>query len=115
MKAMITGAAGFIGTAPTKYCSEARCLVLGFDIRDPSCDWTGNAFELCDVRNATRLTELLSRFRPERIFHLAAQSYPTVSLLQPRETVDVYVGGSVNLYECLHAENLSPAVKMFSV
>jgi nucleoside-diphosphate-sugar epimerase len=56
------------------------------------------------------LTELLSRFRPERIFHLAAKSYPTVSLLQPRETVDVYVGGSVNLYECLHAENLSPAV-----
>ena len=62
--------------------------MLGFDIREPSCDWTGNAFEFCDVRNATRLMELISRFRPERIFfNLAAQSYPTVFLLQPRETV----------------------------
>jgi hypothetical protein len=62
----------------TKYCSEAGCPVLGFDIREPSCDWTGNAFEFCDVCNVTRLTELISRFR---------QSYPTVFLLQPRETV----------------------------
>ena len=110
MKIMITGAAGFIGAALTKYCSEAGCPVLGFDIREPSSDWTGNAFELCDVRNATRLTELISRFRPDRIFHLAAQSYPTVSLLQPRETIDVNVVGTVNLYECLRAENLSPVV-----
>jgi nucleoside-diphosphate-sugar epimerase len=66
MKVMITGAAGSIGMALTKYCSEAGCQGLGFDIREPSLDWTGNAFELCDVRNATRLTEVLSRFRPER-------------------------------------------------
>jgi GDP-4-dehydro-6-deoxy-D-mannose reductase len=66
--------------------------------------------ELCDVRHATRLTELITRFRPERIFHLAVQSYPTVSLLQPREAADVNVGGTKNLYECLRAENLSPVV-----
>lgn len=47
---------------------------------------------------------------PGAPFHLAAQSYPTVSLLQPRETVDVNVGGTMNLYECLRAENLNPVV-----
>jgi len=110
MKVMITGADGFIGQFLAKHCSEAGCSVLGIGIRKPAYSWAGEAYELCDVRDSARLEVLISTFRPDRVFHLAAQSYPTVSLLEPRETMDTNVGGTVNLYECLRSSGLSPVV-----
>ena len=83
--------------------------MLGSDVKEVPANWPG-ALELCDIRDSPRLTEILSRFRPDRIFHLAAQSYPTVSLVQPRETMDINAGGTINLYECLRKSGLSPVV-----
>ncbi len=103
MKVMITGAAGFIGGFLAKYCVDAGCSVLGLGISEPATAWTDGSFEHCDIRDATRLSHLIARFQPDRVFHLAAQSYPTVSLEQPRETIDVNVGGTVNLFECVRA------------
>lgn len=110
MNVMITGAAGFIGGFLTRYCSEAGHAVLGIDINKAEPSWAGAEFELCDVRNPVRVSELAAAFRPDRVFHLAAQSYPTVSLLEPRETMDTNVGGTVNIYECLRAQGLRPVV-----
>jgi len=110
MKTIITGAAGFIGGFLAKYCLEAGSQVLGIGISEPSDAWPGAAFELCDVRDPARLQEVMSSFRPDRIFHLAAQSYPTVSLLQPRETMEINAGGTINLYECLRTLEIAPRV-----
>ena len=110
MNILITGAAGFIGARLAKYCSEAGSSVLGFDTHDAPTGWAGTEFERLDVRDSDGVGRLLSTFRPDRIFHLAAQSYPTVSLLRPRETMDSNVGGTVNLYECLRKVGLRPVV-----
>jgi GDP-4-dehydro-6-deoxy-D-mannose reductase len=110
MKVMITGAAGFIGGFLARHCVEAGCSVVGLGIGEPEDAWASGSFELCDIRDATRLSQIISTYRPDRIFHLAAQSYPTVSLIQPRETIDINVGGTVNLFECLRAEGLMPVV-----
>ena len=110
MKVMITGAAGFIGGFLAKHCLEAGCSVLGLGVSEPADEWAGGEFEQCDIRDATRLLRLMSTFRPDRIFHLAAQSYPTVSLEQPRETVDINVGGTVNLFECVRTAGILPIV-----
>jgi GDP-4-dehydro-6-deoxy-D-mannose reductase len=110
MKVMITGAAGFIGGFLAKHCLEAGCYLLGLDLGDSGYAWPGGAFEHCDIRDAARLSQLISTFRPDRIFHLAAQSYPTVSLRQPRETIDINVGGTVNLFECVRAAAITPVV-----
>ena len=110
MKVMITGAAGFIGGFLAKHCVDAGCSVLGLDISEPDELLRGATFEYCDVRNSSRLLDLISGFKPDRIFHLAAQSYPTVSLLQPRETIDINVGGTVNLFECLRTSGIMPVV-----
>ena len=72
--------------------------------------WTAAAFERCDVRDSVRLREMLSTFRPDCIFHLAAQSYPTVSLSRPLETMETNVGGTISLFECLRASGLRPTV-----
>ena len=110
MKVMITGAAGFIGGFLARQSVEAGCSVLGFDVVDPEVAWDGADFERCDIRDAARVGQLVSAFRPDRIFHLAAQSYPTVSLTQPRETMDINAGGTINLFECVRHAAIRPVV-----
>jgi GDP-4-dehydro-6-deoxy-D-mannose reductase len=110
MKVLVTGAAGFIGGYLTKHCIEAGASVLGIDIRHPEHGWPGAAFEPCDVRDSARLCALLSAFRPERIFHLAAQSQSMLSWKQPRETMDSNAGGTISLFECLRASAMKPVV-----
>jgi len=110
MKVMITGAAGFIGGHLTRYCLGAGDRVLGLDVEEQSECRPGADFELCDVRDSSRLQRLIAAYRPDCIYHLAAQSYPTVSLAQPRETMDVNVGGTINLFESLRTAGISPLV-----
>jgi len=110
MRVMVTGAAGFIGGYLAKYCSRAGCTVLGIDHRKPEEELAGADFEPCDVRDAKHLSRLVSGFGADRIFHLAAQSYPTVSLTRPLETMDSNVGGTINLFECLRASEMRPIV-----
>jgi GDP-4-dehydro-6-deoxy-D-mannose reductase len=110
MKVMITGAAGFIGGFLAKHCLEAGCSVLGIGVSNPASSRAGASFERCDIRDEAHLSRLITTFQPDRIFHLAAQSYPTVSLEQPRETIDINVGGTVNLFECLRGSAVFPTV-----
>jgi GDP-4-dehydro-6-deoxy-D-mannose reductase len=110
LKVMITGAAGFIGGFLTSHCMAAGSEVLGIDIAEPQPGSAIDEFELCDVRNSERLSDLTSKFRPQRIFHLAAQSHPVVSLKLPRETMDTNVNGTVNLFESLRSTGVKAVV-----
>jgi GDP-4-dehydro-6-deoxy-D-mannose reductase len=110
MKVMITGAAGFIGGYLAEHCMAAGSQVLGIDIVEPQDGRAADEFELCDVRDSAGLSGLISKFRPQRIFHLAAQSHPVVSLKQPLETIDTNVGGTVSLFESLRVTGVVPVV-----
>jgi GDP-4-dehydro-6-deoxy-D-mannose reductase len=110
VKVLITGRAGFVGGFLARHCGQAGSRVLGIDIHEPEGGAAGCEFERCDVRDSSRLSELLSSFRPDCIFHLAAQSYPTVSLAHPLETFDTNVGGTIRLFECLRAAGMKPTV-----
>lgn len=110
MKVLITGATGFIGRFLAKHCLETGCVVLGLGIESPTDEWPAAPFEHCDVRSAPRLLDLIKAFRPDRIFHLAAQSYPTESLKQPYDTMDINAGGTITLFECLRTAGWMPMV-----
>lgn len=110
MRVFITGAAGFIAPFLAKQCIAAGCSVFGIDHREAQNDWPDARFQVCDVRDAARLSHLIAEYKPERIFHLAAQSYPTVSMVRPQETFESNVGGTINLYEALRALKLMPTV-----
>ena len=110
MNILITGAAGFMGGFLAKHALDAGCSVLGLDVREPERFADQAEFELRDVRDRQHMPELLAKFRPDRIFHLAAQSFPTVSLVEPRETMDINAGGTINLFECLRTVGLAPTV-----
>jgi nucleoside-diphosphate-sugar epimerase len=107
---MITGTAGFIGSFLAEHSMAAGSEVLGIDIAEPQHGRAMNEFELCDVRNSGRLSNLISKFRPQRIFHLAAQSHPIVSLQRPSETMDINVNGTVSLFESLRTTGIAPIV-----
>lgn len=110
MNVLITGAAGFMGPFLKQVCLESGATVLGIDVCEPLEPWANASFERCDVRDFSRLSKLISRFGPQRIFHLAAQSYPTVSMEKPLETVEINLGGTINLYESLRGLGTKPMV-----
>lgn len=110
MKVLITGATGFIGGYLSRHCLDAGCQVLGIGDHLPGPSWCGAAFERCDVRDVARLHGIISAFGPDQVYHLAAQSYPTVSLIRPAETMDINAGGTINLYESLRASGIRPVV-----
>jgi GDP-4-dehydro-6-deoxy-D-mannose reductase len=110
MNVMITGAGGFIGGFLAKLSADAGCSVLGLDVSEPDEVVSGENFELCDVRDEANLSRLISTFRPDRIFHLAAQSFPTVSLIHPRETMEINASGTVNLFESVRSCGITPVV-----
>jgi GDP-4-dehydro-6-deoxy-D-mannose reductase len=111
MKVLITGATGFIGGFLARYCLQSGSSVLGLGVEDPKEEWPAiAAFESCDVRDQAKLLKLISAFCPDRIFHLAAQSFPTVSLEKPFETMSINAGGTINLFECLRTAGIKPMV-----
>jgi nucleoside-diphosphate-sugar epimerase len=83
---------------------------MGLDIKLPGDQAQGAGFELCDVRNYERLERIVRAFAPQWIYHLAAQSYPTVSFQQPRETMEINAGGTVNVFEAVRACGLDAMI-----
>lgn len=98
MRVFITGAAGFVGGFLGRLAAENGAGILGIGLNRPPEKWHGE-FELCDVRDRAKLEELVQAFRPDRIFHLAAQSFPTVSMEKPYETMEINAGGTINVFE----------------
>ncbi len=62
-----------------------------------------------DVRYFEPVRRLLTEYRPAIIFHLAAQSLPTLSWERPWETIDTNVLGTINLFEAVKAAKLGNA------
>ncbi len=56
-----------------------------------------------DVRDRAAVAAIIARHRPSAIFHLAAQSLPTVSWADPWTTLDVNIMGTVNVFEAVRA------------
>lgn len=58
-------------------------------------------FVQCDVRYSQGIEKIIMDNLPDEIYHLAAQSYPTVSWQSPYETIDVNVNGTIAVYEAI--------------
>lgn len=110
MKVLITGAGGFMGPHLARLCSGEGCSVLGLDLQDPEDNAWEGTFERCDVRDAARVSEIIAAFRPQQIYHLAAQSFPTVSMLCPFDTMQINAGGTINVFEAVRAAGINPVV-----
>lgn len=97
---LITGGAGFIGTALANRLVSDGHHVRGLDdlsAGDPTRLNDNILFTRGDVRDRPKLWTLLQRV--DCVFHLAARVSVQESVLYPREYNDVNVGGTVSLAE----------------
>lgn len=102
MRALVTGGAGFIGTALAN-----RLVLEGHHVRvlddlsagDPAGLHPEVIFTRGDVRDRPKLWTLLQKV--DCVFHLAARVSVPESVLYPREYNDVNVGGTVALTEAI--------------
>ncbi len=119
MKILITGACGMVGShmIDMYYAQGERDIVGTF--YKPTTDMHdihGKASLIeCDVRYYQRLHDIITDLKPDKIFHLAAQSYPTVSWHRPQETMDTNVNGTINVFEAVKSarkldKNYDPVV-----
>lgn len=108
-KVLLTGHTGFKGTWLTKILLTAGADVLGYSRCSEKCP---SLFALSgvekqirhikgDVRDYDSLEHVFQDFQPEIVFHLAAQPIVRESYLNPRETYETNVMGTVNILECI--------------
>jgi GDP-4-dehydro-6-deoxy-D-mannose reductase len=67
---------------------------------DPA-DLADLPLEEVDIRDWCSVYDSLVRFRPDAVYHLAAQSYPTASWQRPIEILETNVIGTANLLEAV--------------
>ena len=104
MKVLVTGAGGMVGSHMVELLYDRGDGVIGV--------WHKNKknieqislpirFVQCDLRYGYGIEELIMDNLPGQIYHLAAQSYPTVSWVSPAETIDVNINGQVAVFEAI--------------
>jgi CDP-glucose 4,6-dehydratase len=117
-KVLITGHTGFKGTWLTTWLLKLGADVAGYSIGIPS---QPSHFEeldlekkithyLGDIRDYGRFFEVCQEFKPEFIFHLAAQPLVRESYSNPKETFEVNMSGTLNVLESIR--NMSDIVKV---
>jgi GDP-4-dehydro-6-deoxy-D-mannose reductase len=111
--AFVTGAEGFIGSHLIKFLQAKGWNVIGGYLLHGSNSFPrlpNLHFTQCDLRNGQRVTQLLAEYRPTHIFHLGAQSLPTVSWADPLETFESNILGSLHLFEAVRYMKRPPVV-----
>lgn len=104
MKVLITGITGFAGSHLAEFCLERGDVEVFGTVRPRSrmdnVKHLGGKVALidCDIRDATSMREVMEDVRPERIFHLAAQSFVPTSWRAPAETLTTNIIGEVNIF-----------------
>lgn len=107
MRVLITGVTGFVGSHLADYLVARGDVEVHGTLRWRSR--TDNVEHLrgriglveCDLRDAGAVHRMLAAVRPDRVFHLAAQSYVPTSWLIPVETLNGNVTCQLNLFEAV--------------
>ena len=104
-RVFLTGHTGFKGSWLAFWLQHLGAEVMGYSHAIPSCP---NHFELlqinlhsvmADIRDAKTLSETIIQFKPDIIFHLAAQPLVRYSYHNPVETFETNVLGTVNVFQ----------------
>ncbi|MBM4117738.1 GDP-mannose 4,6-dehydratase [bacterium] len=119
MKVLITGITGFAGSHLADYllANEPTAEIAGlyrWRSRTENVEHLAGRVALveCDVRDATATREAVEAFRPDCIFHLAAQSFVPSSWRAPQETLSTNLLGQLNIFEAVRKSGLACRIQV---
>jgi len=115
---LITGHTGFKGSWLALWLHHLGSNVVGYSKQPPT---EINHYSLigleklfpsiiADIRDLDSLKKTIENYKPEIVFHLAAQSLVRPSYLDPIETYSTNVIGTVNLFEAVRANNYTKVI-----
>lgn len=108
MRVLITGANGFVGSWLTDYLLTLENVEIFALDKNPSKNKI--KFYKCDLQNTKAVRDILKKVKPDRIFHLAAQSIPLSSWNTPVETFQNNIIGQINLLETVRSLKINPLI-----
>ncbi len=108
MKLLVTGGAGFIGSAVVRLAVARGHEVVNLDaLTYAACldNVAGAAqsnlysFEQADIRDRAALDRVFARHSPDAVMHLAAESHVDRSIDGPADFIDTNITGTFNMLE----------------
>ena len=112
MKILVTGGAGFIGSAVVRLAVRRGHEVVNLDALTYAANRENVAsvsnsplysFEQADIRDRAALDRVLDSHKPDAIMHLAAESHVDRSIDGPGAFIETNVTGTYNLLEAARA------------
>lgn len=113
MKCLVTGGLGFMGSHLTDYLVNEGHEVVALD--NLSGGYMDNLnpkaeFVPCDLRCAWEIKKVVTKKKPEVIYHLAAHAAEGQSVFTPRYTAEVNYVGMINLLTAMINEGVETIV-----
>jgi dTDP-glucose 4,6-dehydratase len=112
MKLLITGGAGFIGSAVVRQAIRDGFEVVNVDALTyaaclenvtPVANAPGYAFEQADIRDRAALDAVFAKHKPDAVMHLAAESHVDRSIDGPGDFIETNITGTYNMLEAARA------------
>ena len=113
MKILVTGGAGFIGSAVVRLAVERGHQVINLDALTYAgrlenvasvADHPNYAFEHADIRDRAALTRIFEAHNPDAVMHLAAESHVDRSIDGPGDFIETNITGTYNMLEAARAQ-----------
>src|SRR3989344_1491389 len=121
MKVLITGITGFVGSHLAEYCltmpgAEVYGTILSHHLGDElkrieNIKDKITLFE-CNLLSRIATERVLEKVKPDKIFHLAAESFVKVSWEGPEDTLYNNIMGELNIFESCRSLGINPVIQI---